>query len=61
LGRFRKSSYLTKIIFDSQFQVVEEIFNFIETTLEAGESVLILSKNGNNRSCTIAVAYLMKR
>ena len=49
------------MIFDAKDEVVNQSFKFIEDTLNRGESVLVQSVRGHNRSVCIIAAYLMRK
>lgn len=40
---------------------MNEVYRFIETAMAKGESVLVHSVKGQNRSCCLLAAYLMKK
>ena len=46
---------------DNQFQVFEEAINFIEAAKQKNGVVLCHCMRGRSRSCTIVIAYLMKK
>jgi protein-tyrosine phosphatase len=48
-------------IFDANGTVLLQLVNFIDEALENFEGVLIHCTDGNSRSCTCAVAYLMRK
>jgi hypothetical protein len=50
-----------QILFDSKDEIVNELFKFIEGTLAKGESILIHSLKGQNRSVCVMVVYFMKK
>ena len=41
--------------------LVEQIYNFIEIITNNGESVLVHSLKGQSRSCSVLVAYMMRK
>ncbi|KAL4473170.1 hypothetical protein ABPG72_007400 [Tetrahymena utriculariae] len=50
-----------QILFDDNDENLNEIFNFIEESVEQGESTLVHSVRGQSRSCCVLAAYLMKK
>lgn len=50
-----------QIILDLRNAVVNEVTNFIEQSLDKGESVLVHSFRGQSRCVTVLTAYLMRR
>lgn len=58
---FLKKKKSTKVIFDAKDEVVNQSFKFIEDTLNRGESVLVQSVRGHNRSVCVIAAYLMRK
>ena len=50
-----------EIILDEKDKNLSEIELFISTARQKPENVLITSVNGKCRSCTVAIAYLMKK
>lgn len=50
-----------QILFDETNNNFELCYNFIETALENGESVLIHSVKGESRSVCVVLAYFMKK
>ena len=47
------------IIFDESNAVLDEIYTFVEEALDAGDSVLIHSVEGDSRACFCASVYFM--
>ena len=47
------------IIFDESNAVLDEIYTFIETTIDAAESVLVHSIDGASRACFCCAVYFM--
>lgn len=50
-----------QVILDLRNTVVNEVTNFIEQSLDKGESVLVHSSRGQSRCVTVLTAYLMRR
>lgn len=48
-------------ILDAKGQNVTKAIRFIETALQKGDSVLVHSMKGQNRSCCVVVAYLIHK
>ena len=51
----------SSLIFDPHDSVFQTIYEFIESTMLEGESVLLLSLRGKGRCCLLAAAYAMRR
>eukprot|EP00427_Karlodinium_veneficum_P040853 CAMPEP_0169251676 /NCGR_PEP_ID=MMETSP1016-20121227/37644_1 /TAXON_ID=342587 /ORGANISM="Karlodinium micrum, Strain CCMP2283" /LENGTH=536 /DNA_ID=CAMNT_0009332837 /DNA_START=80 /DNA_END=1687 /DNA_ORIENTATION=- len=51
----------SQTILDEHDEAIENIFSFIEATLDALEGVLVQSEYGQSRSCCVVAAYLMKK
>eukprot|EP00357_Protocruzia_adherens_P032800 CAMPEP_0114973418 /NCGR_PEP_ID=MMETSP0216-20121206/941_1 /TAXON_ID=223996 /ORGANISM="Protocruzia adherens, Strain Boccale" /LENGTH=607 /DNA_ID=CAMNT_0002333903 /DNA_START=99 /DNA_END=1920 /DNA_ORIENTATION=+ len=51
----------SQIILDAKDQVGLEVFRFIESATANGESCLVHSVRGQNRTCTVLAAYLMRK
>ena len=49
------------MLFDVKDEVLNELYKFIDGALNKGESILIHSVKGQNRSCCILAAYFMKK
>lgn len=54
-------SVFTQIIFDHKDEVMNNTYKFIEEALLVGDSVLVHSVRGHNRSVCIISAYLMRK
>lgn len=48
-------------MFDAKDELLNEIYRFIENSMMKGESVLVHSLKGQNRSCCVLAAYFMKK
>jgi protein-tyrosine phosphatase len=51
----------TQVIVDKKAQIFNKIFDFIENTLNTGESVLVHSVRGQCRCICVVAAYLMRK
>ena len=49
------------MLFDVKDEVLNELYKFIDGALNKGESILIHSVKGQNRSCCVLAAYFMKK
>lgn len=50
-----------ELIFDESFETFFKCFNFIETCLESGESILVHSVKAECRSPTVVLSYIMHK
>ena len=50
-----------QILFDTQNQVTDQIFNFIDSAGEMSQSVLVHSVRGQSRSSCVLATYLMRK
>ena len=50
-----------QVIFPEQSQVMTKAFNFIDSALQKGNSVLVHSNRGQSRSGCIILSYLMQK
>jgi len=50
-----------QIILDARDVITNKVYDFIEEAADDAESTLIVSVNGQSRSCCLIVAYLMKK
>ena len=46
---------------DTENIVPDKCFEFIEKTILGGSSVVVCSKKGKSRSCTVLAAYIMRK
>lgn len=51
----------TQVIFDAKDEVVNQCYKFIEDALVQGESVIVHSVRGHNRSVCVLCLYFMKK
>jgi protein-tyrosine phosphatase len=51
----------TQVVLDEKCNVINRIYEFIETETLTGLSVLVHSFRGMNRSVVVCAAYLMKK
>jgi protein-tyrosine phosphatase len=49
------------MLFDKNNVTIKSIYDFVETSLSGGESVLIHSEKGQSRSSCVVVGYLMMK
>lgn len=49
------------MILDQRDQVANECYNFVEETLNKGDSILVHSVKGQSRACTILAVCIMRR
>jgi hypothetical protein len=50
-----------QILFDAKDEIINELFRFIDNALLKGESVLVQSVKGQNRSCCVLAAFFIKK
>ena len=56
-----KKNIIKKTIFDHRDEVLNTTYKFIEESINQGDSVLVHSVKGHNRSVCIVSAYMMRK
>ena len=51
----------SQTIFDNKDKVFDEIYNYIDKTIDGGNSVLVHSVRGRTRCICVVTAYMMKK
>lgn len=51
----------TQVLWDNRDEILSQIYDFIETALKLGESILVHSVKGQSRCICVLSAYMMKK